>query len=204
MARLEKNDYSILSSKDIQDPILFVVDMINGFVKEGPLHDHAIAKTIEPIQKLIQTLDCETIFVQDAHDPKAAEFSSYPVHCIKDSRESMIVDELQSYASKTILKNSTNTFTSPGFQNNLCQLSKFKDIVITGCCTDLCILQFALCLKGWLNEHNSTQRIIIPVDCVETYDISQVHDAKAWNSFALKNMEMNGIKIVKYIEEEKA
>ena len=44
MARLLKPyaQYDSLTIQDLQDPIVFVVDMVNGFVKEGVLHDCAI------------------------------------------------------------------------------------------------------------------------------------------------------------------
>ena len=44
MARLHKSDTSndSFTMQDLVQPIVFVVDMVNGFVKEGALHDDAI------------------------------------------------------------------------------------------------------------------------------------------------------------------
>ena len=54
MARLHetKQCYSSLSKSSLQHPILFVIDMINGFVRRGALHDPAIAQAAQPIKDL--------------------------------------------------------------------------------------------------------------------------------------------------------
>lgn len=56
----------------------FVIDMINGFVRRGALHDPAIAQAAQPIKDLIELLECRTVFVADSHPPKTREFLSYP------------------------------------------------------------------------------------------------------------------------------
>ena len=84
MARLHetKQCYSSLSKSSLQHPILFVIDMINGFVRRGALHDPAIAQAAQPIKDLIELLECRTVFVADSHPPKTREFLSYPAHCV--------------------------------------------------------------------------------------------------------------------------
>lgn len=202
MARLIQNTYPSLSMSDIQDPVLFVVDMVNGFIKEGSLHDEAIMEITTSIQQLLDRLACRSIFVRDFHSAAAREFIAYPSHCVAKTSESEIIEELQAYVHCQFYKNSTNTFVSPDFQNFLPEIEKYKDIIITGCCTDLCILQFALSLNSWLNEHNKKEnRILLPIDCVETYHIPDVHDAKMWNQFAIENMAANGIYCVSRIVE---
>lgn len=200
MARLKENNYTNLDLNEIKDPVIFVVDMVNGFIKEGALHDEYIFNCVEPQRKLMEVLSCRREFVCDNHPPKTREFESYPPHCVIGTHEAQIVDELQDLIQYTIPKNSTNTFMAPEFQRFLQEeIERYKDIIIVGCCTDLCILQFALSLQGWLNEHNKIEnRIIIPVDCVETYH-NELHDAYTWNQFALENMKMNGITVVNSI-----
>lgn len=200
MARLKENNYKNLDLNEIKNPVIFVIDMVNGFIKEGALHDDVIAKCIVPQRKLIESLSCRTEFVCDNHPPKTREFESYPPHCVIGTQEAEVVDELQDLIQYVIPKNSTNGFMAPEFQTFLQEeMQRYKDIIVVGCCTDLCILQFALSLQGWLNEHNKVDnRIIIPVDCVETYH-NDLHDAYCWNAFALENMKMNGITIVNSI-----
>lgn len=201
MARLKKNIYPALSIEEVKDPIILAVDMINGFIYEGALHDEHIAAIIQPQQRLMEALECRNVFICDAHPPRTREFDSFPKHCLIGTSEADVVADLQSYMKYLIHKNSTNAFVSDEFQTFLKEEMKYyQDILIVGCCTDLCVLQLALSLQGWLNEHNKIEnRIIIPVNCVETYH-NESHDAYIWNDFALQNMEMNGIQIVSKIQ----
>ncbi len=207
MARVSKQfleAYKPLSTKELKVPVIFVVDMIEGFVHEGALHDEAIHAATMHIESLIRDAEQRVIFIADSHPPKTREFISYPSHCVIGTKESEVIQELQPYVQELMRKNSTNTFTCPDFQLFLKErLKNYRDIVITGCCTDICILQFALCLNAWLNEHNKTeQRIIIPLSCVDTYHIEGVHDAVSCNEFSIRNMEANGICIVSKLERE--
>lgn len=202
MARMNKNEYPTIHADNLSKPILFVVDMVNGFVKEGALADPEIDKIASNIENLILTLSVPTVFIADWHEKDAKEFESYPVHCLADSEESRICDTLLPYAKNVLHKNSTNTFMAGEFLVNLEQFTNYDTFVITGCCTDLCIMQFALSLNSWLNENNCHhKKIVIPVDCVDTYDIPGVHDAIFWNETALENMKTNGIEVVKQIEK---
>ena len=196
--------YEPLSMKELKDPIIFVVDMIECFVHEGALHDEAINAVTVHIEALIKDAQQRVIFIADSHPPKTREFNSYPTHCVIGTTESEVIQELKPHVQELMRKNSTNTFTCPDFQSFLTErMDSYRDIVITGCCTDICILQFALCLNAWLNEHNKTdQRIIIPLSCVDTYHIEGVHDAVSCNEFSIRNMEANGICIVSSLERE--
>lgn len=205
MARVQQaflENYPTIHCTELSHPVLFVVDMINGFIKEGALHDEAILTCAAPIEQLIKQLNARTIFVADAHPPKTREFISYPSHCVIGTSESEVIEELSPYIEQLVHKNSTNTFTAPEFQEFLEEdIYLYDDIIITGCCSDICILQFALCLHAWLNEHNEQdKRILIPIDCIDTYHIEGVHDAIAANEFSIANMAMNGIRIVQHIE----
>lgn len=193
--------FSKVSINELQKPLLFVVDMINGFVKEGALHDEAIHMITPNIQHLIEACRCRTIFIADSHAENAREFTSFPVHCVAHTSESEVIKELQPYIQELYHKNSTNTFHCPDFQKLLGQLHEYKEIIITGCCSDICILQFALTLQSWLNEHNDqTAQIIIPIDMIETYHIDGIHDAVAENEFSIRNMAASGIRMVQTIE----
>ena len=67
MARVSEtflNSYQAIQMDKLQKPIIFVVDMINGFVKEGALHD--ITANFE---HLLQDKACRCIFIADAHPP---------------------------------------------------------------------------------------------------------------------------------------
>ena len=56
MARLEKNNYNPIQKEELNAPVVFVVDMIKGFVDMGALHDEAIGNVEENIQSLLTCL----------------------------------------------------------------------------------------------------------------------------------------------------
>lgn len=196
------SQFSAMHLEELKKPVVFVVDMINGFVFEGALGDEAIHEITASIKTLIEDVEARTFFVADAHPPKTREFISYPSHCVIGTSESEVIEELQPYIHELFHKNSTNTFTSPDFQAFLEEgrLDAYEDIILTGCCSDICILQFALCLNAWLNEHNKVEkRIIVPINCIDTYHIEGIHDAVSTNEFSIANMKANGISVVSKI-----
>lgn len=204
MARVHDQDLGVLEKKYLSQfhkPLVVVIDMVKGFVYEGALHDAAIADIAVPIGQLLES-EVDRVFFADCHEPSAVEFNSYPKHCVKGTPESEIIEELKPYAESVIEKNSTNGFLSAGWQDFLkTSLSGYEDIIVTGCCTDICVLQFALCMRTWLNDQNLSGRVIVPVDMVDTYHIVSVHDAYACNAFAFNNMKMNGIELCKTVEK---
>lgn len=205
MARVHKDfekQFKVMRTDELRDPIMFVVDMIYGFIHEGALHDEAIHTITPYMQELLNDRQYHNIFVIDKHLPNAREFQSYPIHCVRGCKESEVIAELTPYIQEVMFKNSTNAFTCPAFQLFLKErIQVFKDIIITGCCSDICIMQFALCLNAWLNEHNiDNTRVIIPLNCIDTYHIDGVHDAVLMNEFSIQNMAANGIQIVKEIK----
>lgn len=169
-----------------KDNIVFVVDMINGFINEGALADSSINQITQNIIPLLKEND--SIFICDHHLEDAIEFRSFPPHCLKDSSESEVIDELKPFVKKIIKKNSTNAFHCLDLE----LLDSYQNIIITGCCSDICILQFALTLKTYFNQNDIDKNIIIYENCIATYD-SEIHNAKEYHDFAVKLMENSGI-----------
>src|SRR5690554_5690918 len=100
--------------------VLMIVDMINGFVKEGPLADPTICSIIKPIDKIIKDFkqkDYPIVALCDAHQENSKEFNAFLPHCIKGTKESELIDEFKLYQEdiKMIEKNSVNGFLSPEF-----------------------------------------------------------------------------------------
>lgn len=182
---------------------LFVmVDMINGFAREGLLQSPRVAALIPEITQLSKKCDAlgiEKIAFADCHTDASPEFSSYPVHCKADSTESDVVDEIKALGGYQLIpKNSTNGFLEPVFQTWLEVHSDIDHFVVVGDCTDICIVQFAVTLKTWFNRQNKNSRIIVPISCVNTYDLG-LHDGDLMHVIALFNMMGNGIEVVKKI-----
>ncbi len=203
MAKISCNFMEKIKKEEIQslqNPIVFVVDMINGFAKEGSLSDPGILDIVSDIQNLLNQVS-PSIFICDGHDLDSKEFASFPVHCIKGTEESEVIDELLPYVKNKFYKNSTNAFVAKEIQSFIeTNIDKYQDIVITGCCTDICILQFALALNTYLNENDlKQQRVITPINMMETYDIEGIHGAMKYNEMACLIMQLNGIHVVELI-----
>lgn len=193
-----------LSSLNKDQTALIIVDMVNGFVKTGPMSSPRIQTIINPICDLLKQANhhqMEVIAFADCHHPDSIEFNAYPTHCLKGDFESEIVDEIkQSGSYRLIEKSSTNGFLEPEFQHWLTTHPNINQFIIVGDCTDICVEQFAITLKTYFITQNKLTHIIVPMNCVETYDFD-VHAGDLMNVIALYKMKMNGIEIVTHIEE---
>lgn len=183
--------------------VFVIVDMINGFAREGALMSPRVEALIGETAKLSKACDelgITKIAFADCHTKESPEFDSYPEHCIAGTSESEIVDELREIGGYTLFrKNSTNGFLEESFQKWLNGNAGINTFIITGDCTDICVQQFAVTLKTWFNMQNRRARVIVPVNAVETYDMG-IHDGDLVNVMALYNMMINGVELVAGLE----
>jgi nicotinamidase-related amidase len=172
--------------------LVFVIDMVNGFCKFGAMADPNIAKIAPAIATQITNAKF-VHFICDAHEERDLEMKSYPVHCIAGTPEAEIIDELAQFATpeNTTLKKSTNGFLN--LDKNI--LDDFDRFIITGCCTDIWVLQFALSLRTYLNEKNMKKDVILPSSCVSTYEAPN-HNKEYYTNAALNLMRNAGILVV--------
>lgn len=200
---LEKLPVIRLEDLESEKSALIIVDMINGFIREGPMMSErveAIIPEIVELSKKCDELKIQKIAFADNHTDASPEFDSYPRHCLKGTSESEIVDEIKAAGGYVLIpKNSTNGFLEEAFQKWLNTNEQTDTFIITGCCTDICVQQVAITLKTWFNKNNRNSRIIVPVNAVETYDLGP-HDAELTNTMALYNMLINGVEVVKEVE----
>lgn len=194
-----------LSLLDRDKTALFIVDMVVGFVYSGALSSPRVASIANNIAELNKkTKGYKKIFFLDNHEKDSQEFRYFPAHCIKGTEEAEIIPELRNMYSDDsniyyVEKNSTNGFHSKRFQDWLKKYeTEVDNYIIVGCVTDICVLQFALSLKSYFNEKNINKTIIVPKNCVETYDGGS-HDGYLMNLFALYNMHISGIEIIEKI-----
>ena len=199
-----------------QHVAIFCVDVINGFCYEGPLASARVAKVVGPIVELFQNAYAagveHFVLTHDAHDPAAVEFVDYPPHCIRGTSESAIVPELMALPfapTYTILpKNSISSSANTGLDAWLDAHPAITHRVVVGDCTDICAYQLAMHLKVRANAANIVAPVIVPINCVDTYDISveaaqreeiPAHPADLLHTVFLYNMQRNGIKVVTHI-----
>ena len=183
---------------------LFLIDMNVGFCEEGNLADPTIKHIVPNIISIIRTIieKGEGYFVvNDKHTNKSVELKRYALHCHNEN-ESKTIKELaiyEEYATKTFYKNSTCALFAPGMMDMLMDMSNLKRVIIVGCCTDICIQNFALALRNFFDELDMDVEIIVPKNAVETFHIPEVHDREENNERAYTVMENTGIKLVKTI-----
>ena len=193
-----------ISGLDPEKSLLVIVDIVNGFVREGAMASPLVEDIIPPVVSLMEkckSKNIPSVAFADCHANHCAEFSSFPPHCIKDTSESEIVDEIKNAGGYTLIeKNSTNGFHEKSFTDYLEGKSDIDTFIVTGDCTDICVLQFCLTLKTRYTAQNKNINIIIPVNCVETYD-APWHDADLMNIAAYKLMKDSGIKFVSEITD---
>ncbi|MTI48050.1 MAG: cysteine hydrolase [Firmicutes bacterium] len=191
-----------IDSLNPNETVLIIIDVINGFAKEGILKSDRVDELIPQISDLLsKCIDngIEIIAFADNHPEDSPEFTSYPKHCLEGTRESEMVDELKKIGGyKLIKKNSTNGFLEDEYQNWLKSNLNIKNFIIVGDCTDICIEQFANTQKAYFNKNNKNSRIIVPMDMVDTFDLD-THKGDLLNLMALCIMEGNGVEIVSSI-----
>lgn len=189
-----------LSDLNLNNTGLFIVDINNGFAKGGALYSPRIENLINPIVNFTKSVsnDIKSIIAfTDYHTNKSTELLNYPTHCIENTIECEIVDELKFIENiKIVKKNSTNGF----FALDDLSFNNTDNIIIIGDCTDICIYQLAITLKSYFNQNNINKNIIVPINLVDTYNIDNVHPAELLNIVFLNSMIQNGIKVVKEIK----
>jgi nicotinamidase-related amidase len=181
---------------------LILVDLINGFVRNGLLQSPRVAELIPEVVTLIKACDrlgISKLAFADRHWEVSPEFAIYPVHCLVGTDETEIVDEIKEIGGyRLIAKNSTNGFLEEQFQEWLALNRRRTNFIVAGDCTDICIQQFAITLKAWFNRQNQKVRVIVPLNVVDTFD-QGVHNADLMNVFAVYTMISNGVEVVKQL-----
>jgi len=187
--------------------------VINGFCYEGPLASPRVASIVEPIAGLFQTgYDAgirNFILTQDTHPDDAVEFASYPPHCVRGTSESETVAAFKNLPFfdlfQVMPKNSINSALNTDLEAWLDAQPQVDTFIAVGDCTDLCTYQLAMHLKLRANAQNQKSRVILPVDCVDTYDLpvevaQQIgavpHDGDLLHYIFLYHMMLNGVEVV--------
>jgi len=197
--------------------VLIVVDMINGFMKEGLLADHKMMEIIPTAKNIIEEFIKENypIFAfRDVHTKLSPEHNNFSgllpqMHCLAGSEEVDLISELKPYERQMIVidKNATMGITSPITHSEieynflseyLVSLKQLVEVVLIGVCTDICIMDNAIPIKKTFDQLNINTRVTVPKNAVDTYHIDGIHDKQEWNKMAFRFMNQAGI----YLPEE--
>ncbi|MBQ2909573.1 MAG: cysteine hydrolase [Bacilli bacterium] len=183
--------------------MLIVVDMVNGFVREGVLHDEKIADVIPRQIELIKEAKARgdlIVFIKDTHDEDAVEFKRFggTKHCVRGTNEANLVDELLPFENDedtiSIEKNSTSYMEAPKFRELIAGLTNLERVDVVGCCTDICDFNGTMGLANYLDQNNRNVDLRVHTDAVATYaQEARQNYVEAANLL----MEQQGIQLVK-------
>ena len=179
---------------------LIVVDMVNGFVNEGVLHDKRIKQVLPNQLKLIKEAKANNdliIFIKDSHSKNAVEFARFgnTNHCLDGSGESELIDEFKVFeglkSTISIKKNSTSFMEAPMFRELLLKEKDLEIFDVVGCCTDICVTNGVLGLANYLDENNRMHTINVYLDAVATYNEEERSDYVEASKILLKQQGIN-------------
>lgn len=192
---------------------VLAVDVTRGFCREGALASERVGAIVPPIEKLFRRAHelgvGHFVLPYDAHTHDAVEFACYPPHAMADDTESETVEELGllpfSGEFTMMPKNSISSHANGRLDAWLDEHPEVDTFIVTGDCTDLCTYQLAMHLRTRANEFNRRVRVILPEDCVQTYDMpvdvaGQIggvpHDGDLLHLIFLYHMMLNGVEVV--------
>ena len=196
---------------------LVSVDLVKGFCSEGPLASPRVASIIPTVVRLFQRAHDlgvrHFLLTQDTHDPDAVEFTAFPPHCVVGTSESETIDELNNLPFANLFtvipKKSLSSNIGTGLDPWLGAHPEVNTFIIVGDCTDLCVYQAAMYLRLRANVLGLRDvRVIVPADCVQTYDLSVEtaekiealpHDGDLLHRLFLYHMALNGIEILAHL-----
>ena len=197
--------------------VLIVVDMINGFMKEGVLADpktmHIVPAAVKIIEEFINN-NYPVIAFRDVHNEDSPEHNNFKAllpkkHCLAGTAEVELIDELKKYEEKMFIldKNATMGMIAPfvnyqeyyaNLWEYLVSLRQLVEVVLIGVCTDICVMDNAIPIKKTFDQVNREIEVTVPKNAVDTYHVEGVHDKDEWNNMAFRFMNQAGI----YLPEE--
>ena len=199
----ENSKEGVIHMKNLEmyEGCLIVVDMVNGFVREGVLHDEKIADIIPRQIELIKEAKHAgklIVFIKDTHNIDAVEFERFgnTKHCVEGENEAELVDELKEFEQDGIAihKNSTCFMEAPEFRLLMALQKDLKEFDIVGCCTDICVVNGAIALANYLDQNNRKHVIRVHEDAIATY---AEDNRKEYVDAAKLLMKQQGIELVK-------
>jgi nicotinamidase-related amidase len=196
-----------LKTLEAQHTAVLSVDVIEGFCRVGALASPRVEAIIPNVVILIQNAESRGIndiaFIQDAHPENAEEFGAYPPHSIKGTLEASAASELEALPNwknyAHFEKNSISSLESTKLVAWLQERPQLKNIICIGDVTDLCLYSLAIGVKLRSLAQGLGQRIIVPENCVQTWD-SPDHPGDLYHAMFLFQLKRNGVEIVSSID----
>jgi nicotinamidase-related amidase len=144
-----------------------------------------------------------TNFILEGHDLNALEFETYPTHCILGTPEAELIPELITYQNNpnvyTFYKNCINGMLNLSVQEQIARLKNLKEVIYSGVCADLCVMDFARTNARYLDQINKRAKLFVVKSTIDTFD-APGHNREEWIDIACKVMEQAGIEVVENVE----
>lgn len=196
---------------EVVEEMLIVVDMVNGFCREGVLASPVVEGIIPEVKKTVEESLKKrdlVVFIKDTHDDDAVEFKRFggTKHCLRGTSEAALVDELIPFEEKGISfeKNSTCYMFSKNEDYNFIEflekLMNLKKVKVCGCCTDICVTNGVLAMMNYFDEVNKNIEVDLLTDAIATYD-APIHNAETYEQASYLLLEQQGAKKVKKLGE---
>ena len=195
----------ILRDEDVRK-ILYNIDMNNGFVNFGAMANPKYNELVPEQLRLIEKVRKEegiVNFILEGHDENALEFQTYPKHCVLGDKEADLIPELITEQNKpntyTFYKNCINGMLNLDVQDQLKRLRYLREIIFSGVCADLCVMDFARTNARFLDQINREAKLFVVKSTIDTFD-APGHDREEWIDIATKVMTQAGIEVVENVD----
>ena len=197
---IEGEVIDMLNNRNEVENLVVVIDMVNGFVKEGALAAPSIQRIIPRIKEILEENEKDekglNVIVRDTHPKDAIEFKTFGAHCVEGTDEVELVDELKPFAEKAadFPKNSTNFMLADGVIPFLENCYKLKRIAFVGCLSEVCVKNAAITARNYFDQVNRDVEVGVYADAIDTFN-APGHVAEEVTERALADMEANGVKV---------
>ena len=188
------------------EKVVYNIDMNNGFVNFGAMANPAYNALVPEQIKLIEKMERENgivDFILEGHDLNALEFETYPTHCILGTDEAKLIPELITYQNNpnvyTFYKNCINGMLNLDVQEQIARLKNLKEIIYSGVCADLCVMDFARTNARYLDQINKRAKLFVVKSTIDTFD-APGHNREEWIDIACNVMEQAGFEVVENVE----
>ncbi len=166
---------------------LLIIDMLNDFIEaDGKLVVESAKSSVELIKKRLDKARKEgwvIIYLTDAHRQDDPEFDVWPPHAIAGTWGAEIIKKLKPKPKDYIIPKRRYSGLFGTQLDLVLRENDIENIVICGVLSNICVLFTAVEAK------NLTYNVSVPRDSVASISDDD-------NDWALKQMELHGVKII--------
>jgi len=154
---------------------LMIVDMLEGFTRNGALSSPRVEALIPLQVKFIEQMPKDSFIVLacDSHQEGDSELKRTPKHCMRGTDEANVCPEILNAIKargtpyEIVIKRTHSAFFHTSLDAIINARSEGDDWVIFGCVTDICIV------ANLIELDYRGKNVTIVRDLVDTYDVSQ-------------------------------